>query len=400
MRTRTAVVGVLIVCLLVGAGAYGLTMGPKGSLTVNWISDTSRPNQVNHHPVVVARANGRTDILAPVSSVAGPNARCSVTMLNGNGTTRWQRSISSKACQIHGIGDPLLADATGNGQLDALTPTTENRLYVYNATDGSTEWTQNLTSFGYGGPIVVTKPRRLVIQPDFMGTVFADHPNGTLAWRHDLNQSVNADPKLVHVPGDSNPDVAIGSTTNVTVLRPDGTVSWRHQAQATWMAKGRLDGHDELVASGGTNITAFDANGTELWKRTDWNRPSLDVIADGNGDGTPEVYVGSGGDTIAALNARTGETEWKTTLSTDANILPAPVVGDLNGDGHLEVVAVTNHGTVHVIDPKNGNVLASYKRDVKVWVHPTVTDYNGDGTDEILVMYGDGRVVSLSYHSK
>ncbi len=404
MRARTIAVVVVVLCALVGASFYSITNKPSGSLSVNWISNTGRPNQLNHHPVVAERIDGEPYIFAPVSQVAGKNARCAATRLDTNGSVRWQYEINSSACAIHGIGDSLVADATGDHQPDILAPTTENRLYVFNAGNGSVEWKQNLTSFGYAGPTILTKPRRLIVQPAFYGVVFADSPNGTLQWKYDvnehsdLNETVSADAQVIHVPGSPHQAVAIGSDQHVTVLHPNGTVAWRRPALATWLAKGHLGQQDILVASGGDGeVTAFTANGTKLWQRNGWYRPELDQVTDGNGDGVPDVYVG-GKDTITALNARTGKAEWKTKLSTDSKWIGAPVAGDVNGDGSLEVVAVTNHGTVEVLNANTGEVLASYERKVRVWVHPTVCDIDGDGKDEIFVMYGDGRVVELSYH--
>ncbi|GAA0310456.1 PQQ-binding-like beta-propeller repeat protein [Halarchaeum salinum] len=399
MRTRTAVALTVILLTLGGITVHGALSGSSAGLTVEWVSDTPRPNQVNHHPVTAAVNDGRVDIVAPVSAVAGEGARCRMTMLNASGDIRWQRAVDTNQCAIHGIGDPVVADVTGDGTADVLAPTTENRLYVYDATDGTTEWTQNLTSFGYAGPVVLTEPHRIVVQPDFAGMVFANTANGSLAWRHDINETVLANPARIDVPSVAGPTVVIGSNEHVTVLDANGSVVWRRPARATWLAAGSLDGRDVVVASGGSTITAFSANGTQLWQRESWTRPSLGHVTDGDDDGTPEVYVGSGGDAVAALNVSTGATEWRTDLSVDANVLPPPVTGDVDGDGSSEVVAVTNHGTVHVMDPETGAVRASYHRDVTVWAEPTLFDIDRDGSEEILVMYGDGRVVALSSHS-
>ncbi|QLC35393.1 PQQ-binding-like beta-propeller repeat protein (plasmid) [Halarchaeum sp. CBA1220] len=399
MRTRTAVVLVLVLLALGGVAGYGFVNQSAGTLSVEWVSETPRPNQVNHHPATAAVSDGRIDIVAPVSAVAGENARCRVTMLDANGSIRWQRAIDPDRCAIHGIGDGVIADATGDGNADVLVPTTENRLYVYNATDGSTEWTQNLTSFGYAGPVVLGSPQPLVVQPDFRGMVFALTANGSVAWRHDINETVLANPQRIDVPGTSEPTVAIGSTSNVTVFSANGTVVWQRAARATWLAAGRHDGRDIVIASGGSTVTAFTANGTQLWQREDRTRPSLGHVSGGDNGDTPKVYVGSGGDAIAALNVATGATEWRTELGIDANMLPPPAIGDVDGDGSSEVVAVTNGGTVHVMNPTTGEVRASYRRDVAVWAEPTLFDIDNDGAEEIVIMYGDGRVVALSYHA-
>ncbi|GGN21894.1 outer membrane protein assembly factor BamB family protein [Halarchaeum nitratireducens] len=396
MRTRTAVAAVVVLLALGGVVGVGLFTGSSGGLSVDWVSDTPRSNQVNHHPVTAAAADDRVDVVAPVSSVAGEDARCAVTMLNASGGIRWQRAIDPDRCAIHGIGDPVVADATGDGRADVLVPTTEERLYVYDADTGETQWTQNLTSFGYAGPVVLTEPRRLVVQPDFRGSVFATTANGSVAWRYDIDETVLATPKRIDVPSVSGPTIAVGSNENLTVFDATGRVVWQRPTRGTWLAAGRLDGQSVVVASGGSTITAFDADGARRWQRTNWTRPSLGHVEDGDGDGTPEVYVGGGGDVVAALNVSTGATEWRTTLSTDADVLPPPVAGDVDGDGASEIVAVTNGGTVYVLSPRTGDVQASYSRDVAVWAEPTLFDIDGDGRDEILVMYGDGRVVALS----
>jgi hypothetical protein len=75
---------------------------------------------------------------------------------------------------------------------------------------------------------------------------------------------------------------------------------------------------------------------------------------------------------------------------------PPPSLGDVDGDGALELVAVTNNGIVSIVDPRSGEILDSYNRDVPIWVHPTLADVNEDSAAEVFVIYGDGRVVAFS----
>jgi outer membrane protein assembly factor BamB len=71
-------------------------------------------------------------------------------------------------------------------------------------------------------------------------------------------------------------------------------------------------------------------------------------------------------------------------------------VGDIDGDGGSDIVVAGNDGTVSVVSP-DGEVEATYSRDVPVFTHATLHDIDGDGDDEALVMYADGRVVALDY---
>jgi hypothetical protein len=207
MRLRTSLVFIL---LLLGAGGLGIvafTDDTGGTLTVNWMSSTARPTQLNHHPIVATRSNGQTYIAAPVSSVAGQRGNCTLVMLTGNGSIRWRYSIADSACAIHGFGDPTLVDFDGDERLEVLVPTTEE----------------------------------------------------------------------------------------------------------------------------------------------------------------------------AAV--------------------PAPVLGDVNNDGQPEVIAVTEGGTVVVLDAQSGAELAAYTRKVPIWTHPTLAEIDEDDAMEILVRYSDGRVVALDYTS-
>ncbi|SEO97928.1 hypothetical protein SAMN04487948_109122 [Halogranum amylolyticum] len=79
-------------------------------------------------------------------------------------------------------------------------------------------------------------------------------------------------------------------------------------------------------------------------------------------------------------------------------MMPPPVVGDVDGDGASEIVAAGNDGTVSVVSV-DGELRATYSRDVPIFTHATLADTDGDGDDEMLVVYADGRVVSLDYAS-
>jgi outer membrane protein assembly factor BamB len=110
------------------------------------------------------------------------------------------------------------------------------------------------------------------------------------------------------------------------------------------------------------------------------------------------VYATARDGVLRSLDARTGETEWTTTLTEgDVQMTPPPSLGDLDGDGNPELVAVTNDGIVRVVDPGTGAIRATYERDASVYTHATLADLDADGKSEVYVPYGDGRVVALSF---
>jgi outer membrane protein assembly factor BamB len=123
---------------------------------------------------------------------------------------------------------------------------------------------------------------------------------------------------------------------------------------------------------------------------------AIDAVSIGGSATT--VYAGLSDGRVLALDGRTGERRWLTTLEdTDQGITPPPAVGDLNGDGTVEVVAVTSTGRVSVLDGETGSVRATYRRDVPIYTYATVADLDGDEVDELFVRYGDGRVAALEY---
>lgn len=124
----------------------------------------------------------------------------------------------------------------------------------------------------------------------------------------------------------------------------------------------------------------------------------MHAIGDGDGDGEPEVYATARDGKIRSLSASDGTVEWTTTLTTEnVNVAPPPSLGNVDGDKALELVAVADSGIVAIVDPKTGEIEASYEREVSINTFPRIVDFNGDGINEILVIYDDGRVVALSY---
>jgi outer membrane protein assembly factor BamB len=187
------------------------------------------------------------------------------------------------------------------------------------------------------------------------------------------------------------------------VFNPTGTVEWRHNTSALGEDVATAQADDdpalEVFTTATQTVQAIDgATGEVQWTRTLPGAPRLKTIHDGDSDGTPELYVGVFGGTVRALNATTGGTEWTTEITTteEASVL-APVLGDVNNDSQPAVIAVTESGTVVVLDAQSGAELAVYKRNIPIWTYPTLAEIDGDEVAEILVQYGDGRVVALDY---
>ncbi|GCF13015.1 hypothetical protein Harman_09500 [Haloarcula mannanilytica] len=403
MRFRTLIVAGLLIAGLTGVVAIGLTDG-GGQLSQQWISDTARDNEVNHHAVGVGPRNDI--VIAPVAAVPnaeeiGPDSCSLVRLRPSDGAIRWRWSVPAESCFTHALTQPAVADLDADGSLEVAASTTENALVVLDGGTGTEQWRVPLSAYGYGQPSVgdVTGgPGPEVVTSDIEGTLVVVHGNGTVAWRADANTTVWTRPELVDVTGDGATEVVVGGDNTVAVYGPDGSPVWNRSVDATTMAL--TDGPEPTVVAGTTQrLRGLDgATGAIRWNRTVAGTPRIHETGDGDGDGDREVYAGVSGDTVLALDATTGDTEWETPIGEDSRrSARAPVLGDVTGDNATEVVAVTNAGTVAVLDGETGEELAAYQRNVRIWTFPTLADLDSDGDAEILVRYGDGRVVTLDW---
>lgn len=127
---------------------------------------------------------------------------------------------------------------------------------------------------------------------------------------------------------------------------------------------------------------------------------AVKAIGDGDRDGQTELYPVARNGRLYSLSGTNGSIELSVALTDKpVTVSPPPSFGDVNDDGSPELVAVTYTGSVKVLDPKTGEVLATYMEQTPIRTFPRITDFDGDGVNEILVIYGDGRVVALSYSS-
>ena len=418
MRLRTAVTVVVVLVSLSGAAAFGLVgtnqVGTdrvdNGTLTELWVSDPPAALESNHHTPAVASINGESFVAVPINSRQGKT--CLLVMLNRSGEERWRQSIASKACTVHSVSDPTIADFDGDGDREVIAATSTKELVTYDLRTGREEFRHRLTSYGYSKPIVadlLSSNGNETIVADLLGGVFAFRQNGTVAWRQKFEDARVRQPAVADFDADSQPELAIGQLNGkAIVLERNGSVTWQRKlpnsTSVKWMAAGQADDDEpvELVfADFFGEVVALDGtNGTVEWRQNFSARgATVHSIGDGDGDGQPEVYAAARDGTLRSLNAANGSVEWETTLTTEESVyvMPPPGMGDLDDNGDPELVAVTGTGLIAVVDPKTGEIVDSYKREVPINTFPRIADFDGDGREEIFVIYDDGRVVALSY---
>lgn len=411
MQARTVVAAALIVSALAGTAVLGFSSltGSSGTLTERWVSNTTTEILGNHHAPAAGRIKGTGMVFAPVSG-SGDTQQCRlVAMTANNGTPRWRYRVPPANCTIHSVADPALADFDGDGTREVIGTTTEELVAAFDPQTGKQEFSHNLTDYGYTQPVVANvtgNGTKEIVVVDFQGTAFAIRPNGTTIWKTKLNSNTEPQPAVDDFDGDGGNEVAIGTGERVVLLEQNGTVAWNEtspfDSTVTWMTTGQADGDapvEIIAATFGGQVVALDgARGAVEWRKDLGDLAAVHAFGDGDDDGTAEVYAVAKDGALRSLNATDGSVEWTTQLtSEDVPTTPPPSMGDIDGDGSPELVAVTNNGIVSAVDPESGDVLASYRRSVPMYVHPTVANTDDDRAAEIYAIYGDGRVVALSY---
>jgi outer membrane protein assembly factor BamB len=411
MRRRTGVGLAAVFGLLTFVVITGVGFGAGGELTEQWVSDTPRENEINHHAVGIGPAG--EVVVAPVAEVPYAevpitDSSCELVRLDPDtGSTAWQIGMPAEDCYTHALTEPAIEDVDGDGELEVIVSSTENALISYDAADGSEEWRVPLSTYGYGRPTVgnvTSTPGLEIVTSDIRGGVVATTGNGTVEWRAALN-ATQPNPNVLLAPlvddfdADGSPEVLLASSNGPVLLSANGSVEWQSDGAANYLAAAQVDDdpESEVFTAGLSTLRAYTAGGDKMWER-ELSNSRFRTAGDADGDGTVELYVGRIDGRLLALDATTGETEWSTRLSNSEDVMvQPPVLADVDGEAGPEVVSVLETGTVVVVDPDSGAEQARYERDVPVWTAPSVADIDGDGVNEIIVRYGDGRVVRLDY---
>lgn len=395
----------VVVLSLAAVGGAAILQRSGGSLTHQWTSDTARNNSVNHHAV----GAGEGVVVAPVAATPGDDRSrysCSlVSLAPESGARDWRAGVPPDQCFTHALTQPAVGDVDGDGRPEVVAASTENVAVVY-AADGTEQSRIGLSTYGYSRPTLADLTgdgQSEIIATDIGGTVVVAAGNGTVHWRRTVSDAVWDAPAIGDVDGDDAPEIVVGGIDETVALDPDGTVVWNRSVEGNDVTLVAADGDDalEVAVTGGHGVTLLDGPGGDpAWTTEMRGEPSLHDAGDGDDDGDPELYVGTPGNVVRALDATDGTREWESRLATEENVpTPAPVLGDLTGDGQLELLAVTNGGRALVLDPGTGEKRASYERSVPIWTFATLADVTDDPGQEILLRYGDGRVVALAYEA-
>ncbi|MFW5911318.1 MAG: PQQ-binding-like beta-propeller repeat protein [Halolamina sp.] len=111
------------------------------------------------------------------------------------------------------------------------------------------------------------------------------------------------------------------------------------------------------------------------------------TLADYDADGEPEVLAATTEQDLVALDARSGDEEFRANLTSYG--YSKPVVADLVGDADAEVAVVDVEGSLSVFD-RNGSLQWREQLGAYTWGQPAALDVDADDETELIVGTRDG----------
>ncbi|RMH71470.1 MAG: M6 family metalloprotease domain-containing protein [Gemmatimonadetes bacterium] len=283
---------------------------------------------------------------------------------------------------------PTLADVNGDGTLDIIIGTMQinegssnppPNLYVFNA-DGSVQWSKIHDLPVEASPAVDDIDQDgfpEILVADWNGDLTCYAHDGQVQWQIDFGETW-----LKSSPAIGNLD---RTTPELEIVLPDGegyiyalTATGEvlpgfpvnaHAPVTASPALGDLDGdgyleiiipnqsdayHTEVLAINHSGsivqhwyVNLVPQNFDAYWAGI----RSSPALADVNGDGAPEVLVGTPDGRLFAWNGR-GETVDPFPQGTARGINSTPAIADIDQDGDIEVIAASDDGLIYIWDVK------------------------------------------------
>ena len=390
------------------------------SAALNTLAKTPSPTTIRQAPTIVdLDGDNWNEVLVPVGSVAEDQQNGGVIVLTHDGQLRrgWPQLAFDAYDRGYTEGvvtSPTAADLDGDGDLEIIAGGLDHRVYAWHD-DGTwlEGWPRHVFDTVWASPVVADLDRDGLLEV-IAGVDSHDNPyyhsinGGALyVFRHDgtpfgnfpkyTQENFESTPALVDLDGDGYLDIVIGGGS---VYKP-GSAGYRvhafnrhgnelpgwpvavggHVTGSPAIADLDGDGRPEVVVgSWDGRFYAWRGDGTLVsgwpvrprdWQGTNYPQQSA-VIAnlDGasNTDGKPEIFLHSGWEVIV-LDARGNQLTWdgasgnpqnKPTYWADWTLDATQTIADVDADGKLELVAGGGESTT----PQGGNAT------VYIWELP------------------------------
>lgn len=320
----------------------------------------------------------------------------------------WQVPVKSNS-----FGGGAVADVDGDKKLEIAFATYfgDSAVHVLKGTDGQELWKYQ------GGQECLDASLRfsdlngdgkleLVVPVSNTGLVLAfDAATGKQLWKYETGgECTDTPPAIVDTDGDGKPEIVIGTFKgNLHIIRgEDGTL-----VRKLKVAPGAVQSCPLVMDLNGDGVTDFivanfkgdkrvhavnGKDGSELWfVETGDSIYHGCSVGDIDGDGRPELAIGSYDGKVYCFRAKDGSKVW-TVAPGDRYFMSPTVMVDLDGDGKPEVISASQRITAIKAD---GSFLYSVAADESngndsVTRGVSVADLDGDGRPDLAFLNDKG----------
>ncbi len=309
---------------------------------------------------------------------------------------------------------PVFADINGDGSEELITVTGDKKLAAYTFGGGTNINLLRTFTPAPAAAELYTTPL-VVFVPGVGKVLYVGDRNGNLyGWNAADGVQLAGFPVSVDVPASLYPDPQ-GANPRNSILGP--------------LAAGDIDGDGvpEVVATSyNHHVTAFRWNGGMVWRyANDDSVLSGVAIGDLDRDGISEVVLGGdystnafydAGGNVTALSGPTGRRKWIKQLPQIGQ--SSPVLGDVNGDGTLEIFIGTGINFTNLYGaafPGNFVYGLDYNgNDLPGWPYsttggngavegrtpspPALADLDGNGSLEVIIGDYAGKIHAVQWN--
>jgi len=317
--------------------SYGRLYCLSGSGDVEWVYPDSGWIEIIDSPPSIADMDedGRPEVIFGAGSGK-------VYVLNGeDGSLVWQRSYSFNG---YVQSAPCIVDCNSDGHLDIVVGMYlgSNKIYALSGQNGDTLWTYQAADWVYAGPATAdidSDGLPEIVIADHSGVVFAlDAENGSFKWSHVIGYYGFPPVTIAElVPQSAGPEI-LAAMNRLFCLSSEGDTLWTLPV-------------GEIIDRGA-------------------------VVAEIDGDNSPEVIFGSSDCRLRVVNGEDGSPVWTFRADPNYEIENAPIVADFDNDGYNDIFCIggrgnpdslPNYGRAYAISGASGggDTWTMYRHDIR-----------------------------------
>ncbi len=361
-----------------------------------------------------------------VSSAVGNLIPDSYITIGVSAIQKWGYNLTASI-----YSSPATADINGDGVIDVIFGSDENKVYAVSGNNGTNWWNYSTGDAVFSSPSIgdLDNDGDLeVVFGSFDKNITAVNSTGGRVWNFTADDLIGTSAALVDLNNDNALEVVIGSCgKNLYVINgTSGALLWNYSAEdCIWaspvvaditndgikeIAFGSYDGKIYLLNGSVASMTKAQRT---LWSFNFSNTTATyhqlegaPAIGDVDNDGTKDVIFGtyngiSGGNPptnyIYVLNGGSGAQIWNYSVGFTL-VGSAPVLSDINGDGFKEVIVGTQSPDkrIYALVGLNGTKLWDYQTNGHVDSSPAIADLNGDGIKDVIAGSSDNFVYVIN----